>query len=59
MLLIGGLIFEYVSVSGIGLFFVKIIETQFQLPAYEASPIIGYVGLGGGIAGMLLVSKNT
>ncbi|EDV19629.1 uncharacterized protein TRIADDRAFT_968, partial [Trichoplax adhaerens] len=54
MLLMAGLIFEYFAVSGIGLFFVKILETQFRLPAYQASPIIGYVGLGGGATGMLL-----
>ncbi|RDD42635.1 Solute carrier organic anion transporter family member 4C1 [Trichoplax sp. H2] len=54
MLLVAGLIFEYIVVSGIGLFFVKILEAQFRLPAYEASSILGYIGLGGGATGMLL-----
>ncbi|EDV19628.1 uncharacterized protein TRIADDRAFT_11683, partial [Trichoplax adhaerens] len=54
MLLVGGLVSQYVTVSGLGYFLIKIFEAQFRMPAYQAGPILSYIALGGGAGGMLM-----
>ncbi|EDV29540.1 uncharacterized protein TRIADDRAFT_18955 [Trichoplax adhaerens] len=54
MLIVAGNSFEYILVSGFGYFLVKIIETRFYMPAYQASLTTGYIALASGTAGIIL-----
>ena len=56
MLLVGGLVSQYITVSGLGYFLIKIFEAQFRMPSYQAAPILSYIALGGGAIGMLMVN---